>query len=170
MDVTNSSSPYAVIVGFGIPGRFIAELLEYNGVEHCVIELNAAVADRCKTTPIIVGDAREEAVLRQAGIDRATFVAITLPVEDIVHETISAVRKLRPDVHIIARANYTSAGLKAQTLGADQVVVEEQLAAREFFRLIEAGLKKPGASGTPESSTSPPPMSTADAVHDSRPT
>src|SRR5688572_22874262 len=134
------TSGHTIIVGFGIPGRFIAELLDYRGIEHCVIELNSAVADRCKTTPIIVGDARDEAILREAHIETATMVAITLPVEAIVHETISAVRRMRPDVHIIARANYTSAGLKAQTLGADQVVVEEQLAAREFFRLIEAGL------------------------------
>src|SRR3990170_6549987 len=109
MDVPKiPTSNHAVIVGFGIPGRFVAELLDYRGINHVVIELNAAVADRCKTTPIIVGDARDEAILREAHIETATMVAITLPVEAIVHETISAVRKVRPDVHIIARVNFTS--------------------------------------------------------------
>jgi voltage-gated potassium channel Kch len=133
-------SPFVLIAGFGIPGRFVAELLDFHGIAHCVIEQNPVVAERCTTTRIVTGDVRDEAVLQQAGIESATLVALTLPLESVVHEAIQVVRRLRPDVRIIARVNFTSAGLIAQKLGADQVVVEEQLAAREFFRLIEGNL------------------------------
>lgn len=143
-------SEFVLIAGFGIPGRFIAELLDYRGIAHCVIEQNSAVAERNSNTSIITGDARDPDVLQQAGLGRATLVAVTLPAEDVVHEVVRQVRMLRPDVHVIARANYTSAGLMAQRLGANQVVVEEQLAAREFFRLIEVGLNStPALAATP---------------------
>jgi voltage-gated potassium channel Kch len=134
------ATQHVIIAGFGIPGRFVAELLDYQFISHCVIEQNPAVAQRCRTTAIVTGDARDETVLKNAGIEHATLVAITLPVEAIVHQVIESVRRLRADVRIIARVNFTSAGLIAQKLGADTVVVEEQLAAREFFRLIAATL------------------------------
>ena len=131
------TGPHAIIAGFGIPGRFIAELLDYHEIPYSVIELNSSIVDRCTTVAIIQGDAREEDVLRRAGIENATMLAITLPAEDVVHQIIQTARRLRPDLRITARVNYTSAGLKAQQLGAEHVVIGEQLIAREFFRLLE---------------------------------
>jgi hypothetical protein len=49
---------------------------------------------------------------------------------------------MRPDLKIAARVNYTSAGLKAQQLGAEHVVIGEQLIAREFFRVFEKDITK----------------------------
>jgi CPA2 family monovalent cation:H+ antiporter-2 len=132
---------HVIIGGFGIPGRFVAELLDFHSLPYKVIELNAATAERCGgSVEMLVGDMRDEAVLRRAGIDTATMVAITIPNEDAVIEIAQTVRRLRPDVQIIARCVYTSSGLKAQKAGANQVVVAEQLVAREFFRLIETSI------------------------------
>jgi voltage-gated potassium channel len=134
------SEPHAIIVGFGVPGRFIGELLDFRGMPYVVIESNPVVAERCTIVPIILGDARLEETLQRAGIEHATLLALTPPMETVVHEVITAARRLRTDLRIVARVNYTSAALKAQQLGADEVVVGEQLIAREFFRLIESHL------------------------------
>jgi voltage-gated potassium channel Kch len=136
------TDPHVIIAGFGIPGRFIAELLDFHDMPYSVIELNASIVERCTKVPIIYGDAREESVLRQAGIETATMMAITLPLEDVVHQIIGVARRLRPDLRIAARVNYTSAGLKAQQLGAEHVVIGEQLIAREFFRVFEKDISK----------------------------
>src|SRR4051812_1180686 len=136
------TGPHVIIAGFGIPGRFIAELLDYHQIPYSVVEMNAAIVDRCTTVAMISGDAREEGVLRRAGIENATMLAITLPAEDVVHQIIQVARKIRPDLRITARVNYTSAGLKAQQLGAEHVVIGEQLIAREFFRLLEKDIQK----------------------------
>jgi CPA2 family monovalent cation:H+ antiporter-2 len=137
---TRQPSPHVIIAGFGIPGRFIGELLDFKGGTYSVIELNAEVAERCKNVHIVVGDVRDENILREAGIERASMIAITLPQESIVHEAIQAAKRLKPDIHVIARVNFTSAGLRARTLGADSVVIGEQLIAREFFRLMEGAM------------------------------
>ncbi len=136
------TEPHVIIAGFGIPGRFIGELLDFHDMPYSVIELNASIVERCTKVPIIYGDAREESVLRQAGIENATMMAITLPAEDVVHQIIQVAKRMRPDLRISARVNYTSAGLKAQQLGAEHVVIGEQLIAREFFRLFEKDISK----------------------------
>ena len=136
------TEPHVIIAGFGIPGRFIGELLDFHEMPYAVIELNASIVERCTKVPIIYGDAREEKVLREAGIEKATMLAITLPLESVVHEIIQVARRIRPDLRIAARVNYTSAGLKAQQLGAEHVVIGEQLIAREFFRVFEKDITK----------------------------
>jgi len=136
------TEPHVIIAGFGIPGRFIAELLDFHELPYAVIELNASIIERCTKVPIIIGDAREEGVLRQAGIENATMMAIALPAEDVVHQIIQVAKRIRPDLRISARVNYTSAGLRAQQLGAEHVVIGEQLIAREFFRVFEKDISK----------------------------
>jgi CPA2 family monovalent cation:H+ antiporter-2 len=138
-DTTAPQPGHVIIGGFGIPGRFVAELLDFHSLPYKVIELNATTANRCAPgVEMVVGDMRDEAVLRQAGIDTATMVAITIPDEEAVTAIVQTVRRLRPDVQVLARCMYTSSGLKAQKFGANHVVVAEQLVAREFFRLIES--------------------------------
>jgi voltage-gated potassium channel Kch len=139
------TGPHVIIAGFGIPGRFIGELLDYHEIPYSVIEMNSSIVNRCTTVPMIYGDAREEKVLREAGIETATMLAITLPVEENVHQIIQTAKRIRPDLRIAARVNYTSAGLKAQQMGAEHVVIGEQLIAREFFRLFEKDITKKSA-------------------------
>src|SRR3989440_7135075 len=116
------TDPHVIIAGFGIPGRFIAELLDFHEMPYSVIELNASIVERCTKVPIIFGDAREESVLRQAGIENATMMAITLPAEDVVHQIIQVAKRMRPDLRISARGNYTSAGVEAAPHGVEQCV------------------------------------------------
>jgi monovalent cation:H+ antiporter-2, CPA2 family len=134
-----SPPSHAIIAGFGIPGRMIAENLHRRGMSYCVIELNAATVERCahRGVPIIVGDARDEHALRNAGIERATLVAVTLPDEPIALEAVTAIRRLNPTARIIVRCAYTSSGLDATRRGANDVVVAEQIVANEFSRLID---------------------------------
>ena len=43
---TDARRPYVVIAGFGVPGRAVAELLAFSGIEHCVIELTPQTVER----------------------------------------------------------------------------------------------------------------------------
>jgi voltage-gated potassium channel Kch len=138
----SSDARHAIIAGFGVPGRLVAESLRRRGMSYCVIEMNPITVDRCEHSgvPIIAGDAREEQTLRRAGIERATLIAITLPDEGIALAAIAEARRLNPHARIIARLSYTSAGLEAARRGASDVIVAEQTVAREFSRLIEGAL------------------------------
>jgi voltage-gated potassium channel Kch len=129
----------AIVAGFGVPGRAVAEWMEARNIPYTVIEQNGVIVDRCSLTgtPIIAGDAREEEVLRQAGIERATIIAITIPVEAVVLATVSLARRLNPAIYIIARCTYISGGHEAHRLGANETIVAEEIAALEFVRRLE---------------------------------
>src|SRR3954462_6425472 len=83
-----------IIVGFGLPGRFVAEILDARKLPYCVIELNptnAASIAACKKH-VVCGDARAPALLREAGIESARFLAVPLPDERIVIEVLQIAR------------------------------------------------------------------------------
>ena len=136
-------SGHAIVAGYGIPGRAVADLLSRQGVVVCVIELNAKTVERVSKTSIlnlhvIVGDVADEATLRRAGIENATLFAITVPVDAAVLEAVRLARRLSPKLHIMARCRYISTALQATRRGANEVVSEEQVVAEEFSRLIGA--------------------------------
>ena len=64
------------------------------------------------------------------------MLAITLPDERIVLEVLQIAKGLNPDLRMMARCNYTSTGIKAERAGACAVIVEEQIVALEFTKLL----------------------------------
>jgi CPA2 family monovalent cation:H+ antiporter-2 len=130
--------PTVVIVGFGLPGRFVAEVLDARKVPYAVIELNPSAAQSIAATgkPVFCGDARDPEVLRQAGIEGAQVLAVTLPDERIVLEVLRIAKQLNPKLRMMARCNYTSTGIRAERAGACAVIVEEQVVALEFTKLL----------------------------------
>ncbi|HEV2294012.1 MAG TPA: NAD(P)-binding protein [Tepidisphaeraceae bacterium] len=128
-----------IIAGYGIPGRHVADSLSKAGVPFIIIERNPTVALRCRSagTQIIEGDSRDAQTLRDAGIEESTELAITLPDDVAVLDTIATARRLNPSIRIIARATYVSGGMEATKRGADEVVIAEQVVAQQFAREIE---------------------------------
>lgn len=132
--------PYAIVAGYGLPGRATVEWLQHQKIEFCVVDQNPQTVSRCARhdLPIMQGNIGEEQTLRQAGIERATLLALAVPNEAAVREAITIARRLNPTVYIIARMNFTSGGLQAVKMGANEAVVAEQAVAIEFSRLLAA--------------------------------
>ena len=127
-----------IIVGFGLPGRFVAEVLEAREIPYAVVELNPSNAKSIAScgNRVICGDARNVDILKSAGIEHAKILALTLPDEKAVIEVLHVARRINPAVKMLARCNYTSTGIKAEKAGAAAVLVEEQLMALEFAKLM----------------------------------
>ena len=129
-----------IIAGFGVAGRFIAECLEERGVSFVVVEQNpeTCTAQRALGLSVLCGDISDPAVLRRAGIEAASVLALAVPDEQAALRATETARMLRPGIHIIASTRYTSTGLQALQKGADEVIVAEQAVAQEFYRRISA--------------------------------
>jgi CPA2 family monovalent cation:H+ antiporter-2 len=137
---------HAIIAGYGLAGRFIADVFYRHDMPFVVVENN------CKTVEIqrelganmISGDIRDENVLRLANIDTASVLALTIPDESAVLEATQVARRLNPNIYIIARTQYASVGLQAARLGADEVVQAEYAVAIQFYqsflRKLQAGI------------------------------
>jgi voltage-gated potassium channel Kch len=135
---TDATGPTVIIVGFGLPGRFVAEVLDGRQVPYSIVELNPSNARSIAACgkSVFCGDAREPALLKQAGIESARLMVLTIPDEKIVLDVIRVARTISPTIRMMARCHYTSTGMKAERAGAFLVVVEEQIVALEFAKLI----------------------------------
>ncbi len=134
---------HAVIAGFGVPGRAVAELLTGRNMPFRVIEANPQTVERCAQLgfEMIAGDVSDERTLRQAGVDRAALFAIAVPNDAAVLEAVRLARAMNPTVHILARCHFISAGMEARRRGANEVVIEEQMVGEEFVRRVKGSGK-----------------------------
>jgi len=135
---------HAIIVGFGLAGRYVADLVEQAKMRCVVIERNPVTV---KTQvqlgrEIILGDGTDTASLTEAGLQRAAILALTVPDEEAVLKATTLARRLRPDIYIIARTNYASQGMRASQLGADEVVKAEQAVAIQFYMKLSQHLHR----------------------------
>ncbi len=144
-------SNHAIIVGYGLSGRVVADQLKSRGVAMVVVELNERTAERCAPIgiPFVLGDSRDPAVLERAGLSRAWLLAITLPDQAASLETVRAARASNPNLRILARCSFMSGGLQAARDGANEVIVAEQLVAQEFGRIVKQ-IKPPATDDRPD--------------------
>ena len=101
-------SDHFIVAGFGRVGRQVAREFTRRRVPFVVIEKDPAEIDRCvlENIPYFQGDATDEDVLAAVGLDRARALISTLPDEaQNVYLTLTA-RDMRPDLYIIARADF----------------------------------------------------------------
>lgn len=131
-----------IVAGFGPVGRCVTEKLERAGFDVTIIELNAkTVATQGKLgRKIILGDATQQAVLHEAGIEGADALVLAVPGEEEALVACSVARQLNPDVFIAARTNFLSKGMLAAQAGADHVTVEEVVTADAMGDAVAAKL------------------------------
>jgi len=136
-----------IIAGFGLAGRWVADIFDRHGIEYVIVDENPQTVSSQKALGrrAVLGDIGQEATLREAGIDRASILALTVPDERAVLEATRLARRLKPDIYIVARTTYTSAGMQAVQLGADEVIKAEQTVARQFYEML---LRKVGTESS----------------------
>lgn len=127
-----------IIAGFGLAGRWIAEIFDRHGIEYVVVEKNPETveAQRKLGIKVVEGNISDEQTLRQAGIEEASILALTVPDEKAVLDATRLARSLKPQIYIVARTQHTSAGMQASQLGANDVLKGEQVVARQFYELL----------------------------------
>jgi len=145
-------SGHVIIVGFGLAGRCVADLLDQAGLTYTIIEKNpiTVATQRALGRVILEGDASETETLVRAGLNHASILALTIPDEDAVLEATALARRLNPEMYIMARTNYSSQGMKCMQLGADEVIKAEQAVALQFYDRLSRRLRHSGRVGKPQ--------------------
>ncbi|MCC7291380.1 MAG: NAD-binding protein [Phycisphaerales bacterium] len=140
-----AASHFVVIAGFGLAGRYIAELLEECDIASCIIDRNPETISTQASLGrrVVLGDASDADVLRSAGISQATLLALTIPDEDAMTRAAAVARTLKPDLYILARAAHVSKSMEAMREGADEVITAEQEIALRFHERFAALLLAP---------------------------
>jgi voltage-gated potassium channel len=133
----DSLTDHHIVCGFGRVGRQVARDLHAARVPYVVVDSNPdnrQLADGLATA-FVEGDATDDAVLKQAGIERArSIIACADSDANNVFITLTA-RELRADIAIVARAAVEDTEKKLKRAGADRVISPYKASGTEMARL-----------------------------------
>ncbi len=126
---------HVIICGWGRVGRSIADELAEAGRDVVIVEADPSVLDGI-SHPAKVGDATEDAVLREAGIERASALVAAVHLDaDNSFITLSA-RALNPKLFIVARARSQGSVEKLRRAGADRVVNPQSIGGARMAAFV----------------------------------
>lgn len=131
-------SGHTLVCGYGRTGQTIATELARRNKPYVVIDqgVEGSTHAREEGRLVVVGDAMEEEVLLQAGIERADTIVVALKSDaDNVFLTLTA-RNLNSSLRIIARGEQVATEKKLRQAGADQVVLPAVIGGRRMAALV----------------------------------
>ena len=137
---------HVVMAGAGHMGRTVARVLRRLDLPGVAIELDQHRLETCRAAglAVIYGDASHPLVLKAAGLDRASVLLITTPSPVVTLTIARHARQLRPELHIIARAESEELLEELQDLGVHEVVLPQMEAGLEVTRQALLHMQVPG--------------------------
>ena len=111
-----------IVCGFGRMGKIICRELKAKHLPFVAIEKNADTSKTSEDLLLISGDATNDDVLREVGIERAKGLISVLPTDALNLYVVLSARELNPDLYIVARAGEEGSEKKLLRAGADKVV------------------------------------------------
>ena len=136
---------HVIVLGCGDVGIRVVETLRYANVNFTVVDSNANNFEDADYS-FVLGNATDEDILREAGVEKASTVIITLNDDtDVIFATLIA-RSLNPNSTILARANSYKSIDKIYKAGADYVaalsIVAGQILAKMTSECLDKACKK----------------------------
>lgn len=129
---------HVIVCGYGRIGRMVAEELGTAERPFVIVERNEDRLTEAQSAGYLVyeGDATNEKVLIEAGVERASLLATVLPNDALnVFITLSA-RNLNSKIMIIARGEEPATERKLRQAGANHVVLPTHIGAERIAHMI----------------------------------
>jgi len=127
-----------IVAGYGRIGHRIAEVLEEANIPIVVIENRESSIERIRDDRLLYveGNAQDEEILKEAGIERAKGLICTLSRDqDNVFVTLIG-RELNPDIFILVRTNQHQNTKKILRAGANKVISPYEIGADRMANVI----------------------------------
>ncbi|MDZ5812684.1 NAD(P)-binding protein [Halorubrum sp. AD140] len=129
---------HVVVCGYGMFGRTIAAQLSNNGHDVVVIETDETQANRADDDGhlVVLGDARHEGVLADAGIGRAATVVAAIDDSNANIQIAIVAEELSEALNIVVRVGDEMYESLARRAGADTVVIPEITSGQNVANFI----------------------------------
>lgn len=141
----SAAQRHAIVVGYGRVGKVVCSLLKEHGIAFTATDRDPSVIteERRRGHEVFYGDVRNPAFLRACGFKDAAGVIVTTQDKTVTTDIVAQVRKLRPDVLVVARARDADHARDLYAMGASDAVPET---IETSLQLSEAALVGLGAS------------------------
>ena len=128
---------HVVVCGFGRNGMQAAEKLIAYKKPFVVIEKDKEIIERHEEEILFVeGDANEDEVLLQAGIDRAQYLITAVPDDSANLFIVLSARQLNKKLFIISRASQITSVKKLEFAGANKVIMPDKIGGDHMASLV----------------------------------
>ncbi|MFC4632558.1 potassium channel family protein [Dokdonia ponticola] len=131
-------SNHIIVCGYGRNGQQAVEKLRAYNKAFIVIDMDDEVIERYadSQTLFIKGNANEDEILINAGVERASTLISALPDDaDNLFVVLSA-RQLNKNLKIISRAEYETSQKKLKLAGADNVIMPNRIGGDHMASLV----------------------------------
>lgn len=129
---------HVIIVGYGLGGRTLAQVLLETQIPFLVLDLDGEQVKRALTEGIKThyGDCTQEETLSRAGLQEARMIVFSIPDYTVTEKAVRLARKINPQVKIMVRTRLTAQVEELKTAGADEVIPEEFETSIEIFSRV----------------------------------
>ena len=138
---------HAVIVGYGVAGRYLTRMLQAAGITAVVIDQNAELVRLARADGLLAvfGDGTRHDVLQSVAAGRARIIvyAVSSPVDE--RRGAAVAREVAPAARVVVRTRYVRSIDDLMRQGATDVVVEEFEASLELFARALRSYELPAA-------------------------
>ncbi|MGY0393070.1 potassium channel family protein [Bizionia sp. KMM 8389] len=131
-------SGHIIICGYGRNGKQAAHKLLSYKKPFVVIERDKEIIDKYQSdmVPFVSGNANEDEILIQAGVERATTLISALPNDaDNLFVVLSA-RQINQEMTIISRASQETSYNKLKLAGANNVILPDKIGGDHMASLV----------------------------------
>ena len=127
---------HVIVCGWGRVGQAVARELSAANRDVVIVENDAERVAGIRAGMYVLGDASDDGVLRQAGIERAGALVAAVSTDAAnLFITLSG-RSLRPDLFIVSRAREESSLAKLTRAGADRVVNPQEIGGARIAAFV----------------------------------
>jgi voltage-gated potassium channel len=133
-----SMQEHYIVCGFGRVGHQVCVELTREGRSLVVVDADESSLERAKVQgyPVVAGDAGDDQVLREAGIERATGLVAAVDSDAANLLVVLSARALNRELYIVARANLEDTEAKLLRAGADRVISPYSLGGRRIAQML----------------------------------
>jgi CPA2 family monovalent cation:H+ antiporter-2 len=84
----------------------------------------------------VYGDSTKKEILKAAGIDKASYLIVTVPLINIVSETAALSTVLNPKTRILVRSRFLSSEAHLKQIGVAGIAFEEEVIGKSLTALL----------------------------------
>ncbi|WP_339841544.1 NAD-binding protein [uncultured Maribacter sp.] len=136
-NIIDKLNQHVVVCGFGRNGMQAAEKLKAYKRPFVVIEKDKEIIERYSEDILFVeGDANDDDVLLDAGIERAQYLIATLPDDAANLFVVLSARQMKKNLFIISRASLVNSQKKLFLAGANKVIMPDKIGGDHMASLV----------------------------------
>lgn len=137
----------ALVVGYGPVGQTVTRLLGEFGINPTIIESNVDTVLELQANGrrAFYGDATRPSLLREAGVQSAKYLIVTIPKTEAAVATITAARSLNAEIHVFTRARYLREREVLEDAGAEVISYDEAESAARLAEALLMAVQAPAA-------------------------